>query len=142
MTDTTDRQEMGLLLRQRANALREGAIDKEDSEFSANVRCARELESMAESIERGDVGEAPLAESVWLGEVAALRDQLETAETGGGRKALQEVRDSACVGCRMGWPTAELESGGQIHIHPDDGAFVACHACYFAILMLEREKAR
>lgn len=80
----TDRQESGLLLRQRANTLREGAIGNEDSpDHSANILCARELEAMAVKIESGDVGEAPLAESVWLHEVATLRRALATAEADG-----------------------------------------------------------
>ncbi len=67
------RQEIGLIIRQRAGHLRDQLLE-------SNIPCARELESLAVYIEQDGNADAPLAEATWLHEVATLRDLIVEIE--------------------------------------------------------------
>jgi hypothetical protein len=74
-------RDIGLLLRQRASHLREQLVGEEPDDMrDANLCAARELESLAVSIEQGAVSEAPLPEAVWHHEVRNLNARIEELE--------------------------------------------------------------
>ena len=76
-----ENEDIALLLRQRAYALREGRIGNESNPgYAGNLPAARELESIASDIEADTTAEAPLAETVWLRECASLRTRLAEVE--------------------------------------------------------------
>lgn len=114
----TNKQEIALLLRQRAYGLREGAVGNEDDpEYAGNLPCARELESIATSVESGDAAETPLAESVWLHECTTLRELVTNLRQS--LKAAEEAKAAAEMALDMGSNSTAIDIGRAIALLRD-----------------------
>ena len=122
----TDRQEIGLLLRQRAEVLRDGTIGNEDHHgYEGNAQCSRELINLAARIEAGDNAEAPMRETAWHREVDDLRSQVARAEEQHAAlvEAAQEAIFDLCPEC--GVHTVVEERNGT-WVHPESDVMPIC----------------